>query len=130
MALALFNGASYYKPTPSEPNDPFEPGPVRPGNPALYRTVRNFGIIYAMISVLTLLWGLYSYQRRVTLIKARYAGSFGTYSRSASRLTTDDLVGPPLICAAIFCAVLLNYIVTGALTARRYADTSVKQALD
>ena len=74
LALALFNSASYYDPKPS--NDPLVPG--YDGRPGMAKTVRSFGVVYAMISVFTLLWGLYSYQRRVTLIKMRWPGSFGT----------------------------------------------------
>lgn len=62
-------------------------------------TIKTFGIIYAGIAILTLAWGLGNYLRRLHLIKTKYAGSF------------DDLVGPPLICAALFIAVLLNFIV-------------------
>ena len=75
LSLALFNSASYYKPEPVPP--PFEPGPVQLEQKRMFRIVRSFGIIYALISVMTLLWGLYNYQRRVTLIKSRWAGSFG-----------------------------------------------------
>lgn len=39
--------------------------------------VRGFGIVYALLSAFILLWGLYSYQRRVTLIKMRWPASFG-----------------------------------------------------
>ncbi|WFD04806.1 hypothetical protein MVES1_000130 [Malassezia vespertilionis] len=73
LALALFNSAGYFEPKPI--NSPYEPG-IPTGNRAMAGIVRTFGVIYALISVLTLLWGLYSYQRRVTLIKSRHPGTF------------------------------------------------------
>ncbi|WFD36692.1 hypothetical protein MCUN1_003579 [Malassezia cuniculi] len=88
LSLALFNSSSY-----------FEPSEGNPGNPGMAKVVRNFGIIYSVIAAAVLLWGLYSYQRRVTLIKSRWAGSF------------DDLIGPPVVCVACFIAVLANYII-------------------
>lgn len=66
LSLGLFNSSSY-----------FEPSAESPGNPAMARVVRNFGIVYSVIAAVVLLWGLYSYQRRVTLIKSRWGGSFG-----------------------------------------------------
>lgn len=83
LSLALFNSASYFDPEPVPP--PFEPGPGMDGNSRAAKTVRTFGVIYALISVLVLLWGLYNYQRRVTLIKSRWAGSFGAYLPSDLR---------------------------------------------
>ncbi|WFD20974.1 alcohol dehydrogenase (NADP(+)) [Malassezia caprae] len=91
LALALFNSASYYDPVPGSD--------ARTGNPGAAKMVRGFGIVYAMISVFILLWGLYSYQRRVTLIKMRWPGSF------------DDLIGPPLVCGVTFIAILANFII-------------------
>lgn len=76
LSLALFNSASYFKPEPVPP--PFEPGPEQSYQMRMFRTVRTFGIIYALISVMTLLWGLYNYQHRITLIKSKWPGSFGT----------------------------------------------------
>ncbi|CEH13763.1 Component of vacuolar transporter chaperone (Vtc) involved in vacuole fusion [Ceraceosorus bombacis] len=97
FSLALFNSAGYFAHRlPDTPGG--TPGPEVPEGPNA-STIRNFGIVYAAIAVATLLWGLWSYQRRVTLIKRRYAGDF------------DDLVGPPLICIALFIAVLVNFIV-------------------
>lgn len=61
---------------------------VPTGNPAAAKTVRAFGIIYALISAFILLWGLYSYQRRVTLIKMRWPGSFGTYETVSLTIQT------------------------------------------
>ncbi|WFD32559.1 hypothetical protein MSPP1_003607 [Malassezia sp. CBS 17886] len=97
LALVLFNSASYYDSKSDEP--PFEPG-IPNGNRAAARTVRTFGIVYALISVLTLVWGLYNYQRRITLIKSRWPGTF------------DDLIGPPLICAVVFVAIVANFVVS------------------
>ncbi|GAC99151.1 vacuole fusion non-autophagic-related protein [Pseudozyma hubeiensis SY62] len=92
FALALFNSDTFFK----NHND------HHPGHKSDYLSsgsIKAFGAVYAGIAVLTLLWGLYSYQRRVTLIKTKYPGNF------------DDLIGPPLICAALFIAVLLNFII-------------------
>ena len=92
FALALFNSDTFFK----HHND------QHPGSHSSYLSsgsIKAFGAAYAGIAVLTLLWGLYSYQRRVTLIKTKYPGNF------------DDLIGPPLICAALFVAVLLNFII-------------------
>lgn len=50
---------------------------VPTGNPGAAKMVRGFGIVYALLSAFILLWGLYSYQRRVTLIKMRWPASFG-----------------------------------------------------
>ncbi len=59
---------------------PGGPGPELP--PPEYghsdaRFIRIFGGLYAIIAVATLLWGLISYQRRVTLIKQKYGGPLG-----------------------------------------------------
>ncbi|GAC74300.1 component of vacuolar transporter chaperone [Moesziomyces antarcticus T-34] len=92
FALALFNSDAFFQ----HHNDD------HPGHHNQYLSsgnIKMFGAVYAGIAVLTLLWGLYSYQRRVTLIKTKYPGNF------------DDLIGPPLICAALFIAVLLNFII-------------------
>ncbi|KAK0523025.1 hypothetical protein OC834_003008 [Tilletia horrida] len=102
FALALFNSSTFFEhhQLPKDPVD--QPGPAYPPEhprgltPA---TIKRFGMVYAVIAIATLAWGLFSYQRRVTLIKAKYGGPL------------DDLVGPPLICAALFVAVLLNFIV-------------------
>lgn len=83
LSLALFNSASYYDPEPVVP--PFEPGPALAGRARAARTVRTFGVVYAVISVMVLLWGLYNYQRRVTLIKSKYPGSFGTCAATYAR---------------------------------------------
>ncbi|KAE8254360.1 hypothetical protein A4X13_0g3447 [Tilletia indica] len=102
FALALLNSSSFFE-HHQLPHDPIEePGPVYPPqHPRGFSpgTIKTFGVIYAVIALATLSWGLFSYQRRVTLIKAKYGGPL------------DDLYGPPLICAALFVAVLLNFIV-------------------
>lgn len=93
FALALFNSDTFFK-----HHDQQHPGQHKDAYLSS-GSVKLFGAVYAGIAVLTLLWGLYSYQRRVTLIKTKYPGNF------------DDLIGPPLICAALFVAVLLNFII-------------------
>ncbi|PWN18811.1 hypothetical protein BCV69DRAFT_262857 [Microstroma glucosiphilum] len=100
FALALFNSSSFFSHHhPDLPEDPTHPKHPKRNPPLNPGTVRAFALVYAGIAVLTLSWGLGNYLRRVHLIKTRYAGSF------------DDLIGPPLICAALFIAVLLNFIV-------------------
>ena len=73
LALALFNSATCYDPKTS--TDPMVPD--YEGRPRAAKAIRTFGLVYALISAFVLLWGLYSYQRRVTLIKMRWPGSFG-----------------------------------------------------
>lgn len=46
----------------------------------------------------TLIYGYVLYQQRLTMIAARYPGSF------------DQLVGPLLICASLFIVILANFI--------------------
>jgi hypothetical protein len=55
-------------------------------------------------SAAVLIYGWILYQKRLTMISARDAGSFGT-SRPV-----DTLLGPLLICAALFIAILANFI--------------------
>ena len=92
FALALFNSDTFSKDHADKHRD-------HRSNYLSSGSIKAFGAVYAGIAVLTLLWGLYSYQRRVTLIKTKYPGNF------------DDLIGPPLICAALFIAVLLNFVI-------------------
>lgn len=100
FSLAMYNSASFFNSHPSEPFPPGqEPGPDIPRTTPSGSTIRSFAIVYALISVLTLGWGLFNYHRRLYLIRTKYAGDF------------DDLIGPPLICAALFVAVLVNFIV-------------------
>lgn len=102
FALALFNSASFFSHHhPDLPEDPTSPKHPRKNRALEPQTVRYFGVVYAGIAILTLAWGLGNYLRRVYLIKNKFAGSF------------DDLIGPPLICAALFVAVLLNFIARG-----------------
>lgn len=102
FALALINSASFFSHHhPDLPEDPTKPRHPRKNRALEPSTIKTFGLVYAGIAVLTLGWGLGNYLRRVHLIKTRYAGSF------------DDLIGPPLICVALFLAVLLNFIVRG-----------------
>ncbi|SPC62887.1 related to VTC1  len=94
FALALFNSDTFFK----DHNDQHAGGGHKNGYLSS-GSIKVFGVVYAGIAVLTLLWGLYNYQRRVTLIKTKHPGNF------------DDLIGPPLVCAALFLAVLLNFII-------------------
>ncbi|CAE6354411.1 unnamed protein product [Rhizoctonia solani] len=58
-----------------------------------------FAYIYAVISVAVMVYGYVIYQRRITRIRKRDPGHF------------DQIVGPVLICAALFFAVLANFII-------------------
>ncbi|CUA76062.1 hypothetical protein RSOLAG22IIIB_02069 [Rhizoctonia solani] len=58
-----------------------------------------FAYIYAVISVAVMVYGYVIYQRRITRIRKRDPGHF------------DQIVGPVLICAALFFAVLSNFII-------------------
>ncbi|CAE6515843.1 unnamed protein product, partial [Rhizoctonia solani] len=58
-----------------------------------------FAYIYAAISVAVMIYGYVIYQRRITRIRKRDPGHF------------DQIVGPVLICAALFFAVLSNFII-------------------
>lgn len=100
FSLAMYNSASFFTSHPQHPFPPGqEPGPGIPWTSPNASTIRLFAVVYALISVLTLSWGLFNYHRRLYLIKTKYAGDF------------DDMYGPPLISAALFVAVLLNFIV-------------------
>ncbi|WOO77093.1 Vacuolar transporter chaperone 3 [Vanrija pseudolonga] len=59
---------------------------------------RRFAYTYALIAAGVLIYGYVTYQKRLTLIAGRYAGSF------------DQLWGPLFICAALFIAILANFI--------------------
>ncbi|ODN72969.1 hypothetical protein L202_08372 [Cryptococcus amylolentus CBS 6039] len=59
---------------------------------------RWFAFVYAAISAGVLIYGWAIFQKRLTMISARDAGSF------------DLLWGPLLICAALFIAILANFI--------------------
>jgi len=53
---------------------------------------------YALISLATLAYSYYLYQQRISLIRRRDPGHF------------DAIVGPVLICVALFLAVLTNFV--------------------
>ncbi|TXT09961.1 uncharacterized protein COLE_03895 [Cutaneotrichosporon oleaginosum] len=59
---------------------------------------RWFALGYALISAATLIYGYVLYQKRLTMIAARYPGSF------------DQLVGPLLICGSLFIVILANFV--------------------
>lgn len=60
---------------------------------------RIFGWVYAAISILVLIYGFALFQKRLTMISSRSAEQF------------DQLWGPLLICAALFIAILVNFII-------------------
>ncbi|KAI5452831.1 hypothetical protein NCC49_006371 [Naganishia albida] len=71
---------------------------------ALYNASRDrittyFAYVYALISIAILIYGYAIFQKRLTMISARDAAQF------------DQLWGPLLICAAMFVAILTNFIV-------------------
>lgn len=70
FALAMYNSAGYY----SSKADvlALQSGVASPNRD----TIRTFAIIYALISVLTLSWGLFNYHRRLYLIRTKFAGDF------------------------------------------------------
>lgn len=67
----------------------------------------KFAYVYAAISIGVLVYGYLLYQRRITMIRQRHPGNF------------DETVGPLLIAAALFVAVLSNFI----LRVREYNKT-------
>ena len=91
-------------------------------------TARYFAIAYAAVyvtllfyssrrqliyrSAAVLIYGYVLYQRRLTMISARDSGSFGmwTFIRTSRGWLADTLLGPLLICAALFIAILANFI--------------------
>jgi len=60
---------------------------------------RNFAYAYAVISIGILIYGYTIYQHRITLIRKRDPGSF------------DQIVGPVVISAFLFFAVLANFVI-------------------
>ncbi|EAU83183.1 hypothetical protein CC1G_07865 [Coprinopsis cinerea okayama7 len=60
---------------------------------------RNFALVYAGISVCTIIYGYAIYQHRITMIRRRDPGHF------------DALLGPVLLSVALFFAVLSNFII-------------------
>ncbi|KAH9856622.1 hypothetical protein C2E23DRAFT_808317 [Lenzites betulinus] len=59
---------------------------------------RNLAYAYAGLSVVVLVYGYAVYQHRITMIRRRDPGHF------------DQIIGPVLISAFLFCAVLVNFI--------------------
>ena len=79
FSLAMFNSAGYFKShdgTLPPPDGNGEPGPKMPNTTPYAGTIRTFAIVYALISVFTLTWGLFNYHRRLYLIKTKFAGDF------------------------------------------------------
>ncbi|KDQ57056.1 hypothetical protein JAAARDRAFT_194239 [Jaapia argillacea MUCL 33604] len=60
---------------------------------------RTFAYVYAAISVMVMVYGYFIYQHRITMIRRRDPGSF------------DAIWGPILISAALFSAVLANFVI-------------------
>ncbi|ORX38460.1 putative vacuole fusion, non-autophagic-related protein [Kockovaella imperatae] len=73
---------------------------------------RWFALAYAIISAGILIYGWIIFQRRLTMISARDAGSF------------DIVWGPLAICVALFFAILINFIVR-VQEAKRVSGVSV-----
>ncbi|KAH9945018.1 uncharacterized protein BXZ73DRAFT_86597 [Epithele typhae] len=62
---------------------------------------RNFAYAYAAMSVAVLVYGSGVYQHRITMIRRRDPGHF------------DQILGPILISAFLFLAVLANFVIRG-----------------
>ncbi|CAK5268369.1 unnamed protein product, partial [Mycena citricolor] len=60
---------------------------------------RSFAYVYALISVGVLIYGYLLYQHRITMIRKRDPGHF------------DMLIGPVVVSAALFFAVLANFLI-------------------
>ncbi|KAI5119109.1 hypothetical protein M0805_007857 [Coniferiporia weirii] len=60
---------------------------------------RNFAYVYAFISVGVLVYGWVVYQKRITMIRRRDPGHF------------DQILGPVIISAFLFFAVLSNFVI-------------------
>ncbi|TDL25637.1 hypothetical protein BD410DRAFT_716908 [Rickenella mellea] len=63
---------------------------------------RNFAYTYALISIGVLIYGWAIYQKRITMIRKRDPGHF------------DQILGPVIISALLFFAVLANFIIRGS----------------
>ncbi|KAI0342739.1 hypothetical protein BDW22DRAFT_1484311 [Trametopsis cervina] len=63
------------------------------------QVAKNMAYAYAIISVGTLIYGYAVYQRRITMIRKRDPGHF------------DQILGPIIISALLFFAVLANFII-------------------
>ena len=60
-----------------------------------------------------LVYGWAIFQKRLTLISTRNPDGFGKQSRHRTRsiqLTADNMWGPMFICAALFIAILANFV--------------------
>lgn len=82
----MYNSAGFFSSDNDHlppPDGTGQPGPQIPPTTPNGGTIKLFAIIYALISILTLSWGLFNYHRRLYLIKTKYAGDF---SESASHL--------------------------------------------
>ncbi|KAF8903628.1 hypothetical protein CPB85DRAFT_1226380 [Mucidula mucida] len=62
---------------------------------------RRFAYAYALISIGVLAYGYFLYQHRITMIRKRDPGSF------------DALVGPLVVSALLFFAILANFVIRG-----------------
>jgi len=62
------------------------------------QVARNFAYTYAAISVGIMIYGYLVYQNRITMIRRRDPGHF------------DQIVGPVIISALLFFAILANFI--------------------
>ncbi|KAL5485789.1 hypothetical protein ACEPAI_6830 [Sanghuangporus weigelae] len=62
---------------------------------------RDFAYIYAGISICVVVYGWSIYQKRITMIRKRDPGHF------------DQIIGPVIISALLFFAVLANFILRG-----------------
>ncbi|KAI8980074.1 hypothetical protein BD414DRAFT_493546 [Trametes punicea] len=60
---------------------------------------RDFAYAYAALSVAVLVYGYAVYQHRITMIRRRDPGHF------------DQILGPIVISAFLFCAVLANFVI-------------------
>ncbi|KAK1222880.1 hypothetical protein PQX77_014302 [Marasmius sp. AFHP31] len=60
---------------------------------------RSFAYTYAVISIGVLIYGYLLYQKRITMIQRRDPGHF------------DEIVGPVIISALLFVAILSNFII-------------------
>ncbi|KIK99957.1 hypothetical protein PAXRUDRAFT_130940 [Paxillus rubicundulus Ve08.2h10] len=62
---------------------------------------RRFAYVYAAISIGVVVYGFYLYQSRITMIRKRDPGHY------------DALVGPMVVSALLFFAVLANFVIRG-----------------
>ncbi|KAJ8072889.1 hypothetical protein PM082_016448 [Marasmius tenuissimus] len=79
---------------------------------------RSFAYTYAVISIGVLIYGYLLYQKRITMIQRRDPGHFGAYKlpgpqTTPNHLCEDEIVGPVIISALLFVAILSNFIIRG-----------------